>query len=227
MSVQDFLQSNFSNMPYTYEGKSNILVSVNLQSVERLGFQYGTIPSRVKNATIFRGSGLYGEPDGNGGNKTTDLTPTIISATEYYNVPEELQGRDIGFPIPSNTLPAFGLKYFTNDIKGKVTLQDHGVKTDKDDAADELQPNGRPLVRLLDRSTETYLVPDGATALNSKNSAEVNADGSFSFTGLNPEHTYQLSVSSSSYGYLEYTTLNFVKGETAVKSAGQEKRHRG
>lgn len=217
-SVQDFLQSNFS-MPYTYEGKSNILVSVNLQSVERLGFQYGTIPSLVKNATIFRGSGLYGEPDGNGGNKTTDLTPTIISETEYYNVPEELQGRNIGFPIPSNTLPAFGLKYFTNDIKGKVTLQDHGVKTDKDDAADELQPNGRPLVRLLDRSTETYLVPDGATALNSKNSAEVNADGSFSFTGLNPEHTYQLSVSSSSYGYLEYTTLNFVKGETAVKSA--------
>ena len=62
-------------------------------------------------------------------------------------------------------------------------------------------------------------MPDGATALNSKNSAEVNADGSFSFTGLNPEHTYQLSVSSSSYGYLEYTTLNFVKGETAVKSA--------
>ena len=173
MSVQDFLQSNFSNMPYTYEGKGNILVSVNLQSVERLGFQYGTIPSLVKNATIFRGSGLYGEPDGNGGNKTTDLTPTIIS----------------------------------------------GVKTDKDDAADELQPNGRPLVRLLDRSTETYLVPDGATALNSKKSAEVNADGSFSFTGLNPEHTYQLSVSSSSYGYLEYTTLNFVKGETAVKSA--------
>lgn len=218
-SVQDFLHSNFSNMPYTYEGKSNILVSVNLQSVERLGFQYGTIPSLVKNATIFRGRGVYGEPDGNGGTKTHELTPTIISETEYYNVPEELQGRNIGFPIPSNTLPAFGLKYFTNDIKGTVTLQDHGVKTDKDDAADELQPNGRPLVRLLDRSTETYLVPDGATALNSKNSAEVNADGSFSFTGLNPEHTYQLSVSSSSYGYLEYTTLNFMKGETAVKSA--------
>lgn len=220
MSVQDFLQSNFSNMPYTYEGKGNILVSVNLKSVERLGFQYGTIPSVVKNATIFRGSGLYGEPDGNGGNKTTDLTPTIISRTEYYNVPEKLQGKDIGFPIPSNTLPAFGLKYFTNDIKGKVTLRDEGktVTTD-DNPVTALQPNGRPLVRLLDRSTKTYLVPDGATALNSKNSAEVNADGSFSFTGLNPEHTYQLSVSSSSYGYLEYTTLNFVKGETAVKSA--------
>lgn len=219
-SEQDFLHSNFSNMPYTYEGKGNILVSVNLKSVERLGFQYGTIPSVVKNATIFRGSGTYGEPDDNGGNKTTDLTPTIISDTEYYNVPEELQGRKISFPILSNTLPAFGLKYFTNDIKGKVTLQDHGVKTDKDDdPVTELQPNGRPLVRLLDRSTKKYLVPDGATALNSKNSAEVNADGSFSFTGLNPEHTYQLSVSSSSYGYLEYTTLNFVKGETAVKSA--------
>ena len=62
-SVQDFLQSNFSNMPYTYEGKSNILVSVNLQSVERLGFQYGTIPSLVKNATIFRGSGSSARPN--------------------------------------------------------------------------------------------------------------------------------------------------------------------
>ena len=217
-AMQDFLHSNFT-MPYTYVGNSNILVSVNLQSVERLGFQYTTIHSPIENATVFRGKGEYGEPDGNGGFSTIALEPTIVSATEYYNVPEGMQGREISFPILSNTLPAFGLKYFTNDIKGKVTLQDHGVKTDKDDAADELQPNGRPLVRLLDRSTETYLVPDGATALNSKNSAEVNADGSFSFTGLNPEHTYQLSVSSSSYGYLEYTTLNFMKGETAVKSA--------
>lgn len=170
-------------------------------------YSYANKPAKVANATILRTENDYhSDPH------------TIVPGQTSFDFDDPLINAQVK-TIPYYTLPDIDVEYFTNDIKGKVTLQDHGVKTDKDDAADELQPNGRPLVRLLDRSTETYLVPDGATALNSKNSAEVNADGSFSFTGLNPEHTYQLSVSSSSYGYLEYTTLNFVKGETAVKSA--------
>lgn len=170
-------------------------------------YSYANKPAKVANATILRTENDYhSDPH------------TIVPGQTSFDFDDPLINAQVK-TIPYYTLPDIDVEFFTNDIKGKVTLQDHGVKTDKDDAADELQPNGRPLVRLLDRSTETYLVPDGATALNSKNSAEVNADGSFSFTGLNPEHTYQLSVSSSSYGYLEYTTLNFVKGETAVKSA--------
>lgn len=170
-------------------------------------YSYANKPAKVANATILRTENDYhSDPH------------TIVPGQTSFDFDDPLINAQVK-TIPYYTLPDIDVEFFTNDIKGKVTLQDHGVKTDKDDAADELQPNGRPLVRLLDRSTETYLVPDGATALNSKNSAEVNADGSFSFTGLNPEHTYQLSVSSSSYGYLEYTTLNFMKGETAVKSA--------
>lgn len=171
-------------------------------------YSYANKPAKVANATILRTENDYhSDPH------------TIVPGQTSFDFDDPLINAQVK-TIPYYTLPDIDVEFFTNDIKGKVTLLDEGktVTTD-DDPVTALQPNGRPLVRLLDCTTDSYVMPDGATALNSEHSAEVNADGSFSFTALNPEHTYQLSASSSSYGYLEYTTLNFMKGETAVKSA--------
>ena len=171
-------------------------------------YSYANKPAKVANATILRTE-----------NDDHSDPHTIVPGQTSFDFDDPLINAQVK-TIPYYTLPDIDVEFFTNDIKGKVTLLDEGktVTTD-DDPVIALQPNGRPLVRLLDCTTDSYVMPDGATALNSEHSAEVNADGSFSYTALNPEHTYQLSASSSSYGYLEYTTLNFVKGETAVKSA--------
>ncbi len=170
-------------------------------------YSYANKPAKVANATILRTE-----------NDDHSDPHTIVPGQTSFDFDDPLINAQVK-TIPYYTLPDIDVEFFTNDIKGKVTLLDEGktVTTD-DDPVIALQPNGRPLVRLLDCTTDSYVMPDGATALNSEHSAEVNADGSFSFTALNPEHTYQLSASSSSYGYYEIDQLNFVEGENGVKS---------
>lgn len=221
--------------PFTYTGKNNVRITCDAKGMDLEGFRYHcnvNNTSPITTATVHHFTGQVLEYDGlDSPYKTivdklnTALVPVAdnthinTKTAEWYGVPDSLKDLAYNIPLPTHSVPAFVYSYFTNDIKGKVTLLDEGktVTTD-DNPVKSLQPNGRPLVRLLDCTTGSYVMPDGATALNSKNSAEVNADGSFSFTALNPEHTYALSVSSSSYGYYQIDQLNFVEGENGVKS---------
>lgn len=206
--------------PFLFTGKKNVRLTLEMSDLldiyetswflARGGkgvYSYANKPAKVANATILRTE-----------NDDHSDPHTIVPGQTSFDFDDPLINAQVK-TIPYYTLPDIDVEFFTNDIKGKVTLLDEGktVTTD-DDPVISLQPNGRPLVRLLDCTTDSYVMPDGATALNSEHSAEVNADGSFSFTALNPEHTYQLSASSSSYGYYEIDQLNFVEGENGVKS---------
>lgn len=117
------------------------------------------------------------------------------------------------FNFQDHTLPAFQLTYYTNDIRGQVLDQDGRPVVD---AADELQPNGRPLISLYDETAQDYITPDGVDALNGINAAEVAADGTFSFTNLDHTHSYVMMASSANCGSKEMR-LNFDQG--AVEDA--------
>jgi hypothetical protein len=95
-----------------------------------------------------------------------------------------------------STLPAVSLTYYTSDIRGTFTdlngdaiVESIGGKT-----VDETGP----YVRLIDRT-------DGNKVIGKIHPA---ADGTFSFTNLNPNHKYHLSAFSYSYGYI-YKTVDF------------------
>ena len=107
------------------------------------------------------------------------------------------------FNFQANTLPAFQLTYYTNDIRGRVADADgnpivEDLNADGMDAT--LQPNGLPLISLYDVTAQCYIVPDDAETLNNQNSAEVNADGTFAFTNLDPTHNYRMMAASGTCG---------------------------
>ena len=118
------------------------------------------------------------------------------------------------FNFQNYTLPGFQLTYYTNDIRGTVLDSDDNPIVEDVNASNvnaELQPNGRPLISLYDETAEAYICPDGVNTLNSENAAEVNEDGSFSFSNLDHTHVYTLSASSSTCGSQE-KTINFDTG---------------
>lgn len=118
------------------------------------------------------------------------------------------------FNFQNNILPAFQLTYYTNDIRGTVLDPDGNAIQENTGATNvdhELQPNGLPLISLYDETAQEYIKPDGVETLNSMNCAEVNADGSFSFSNLDHTHVYTLLAASSTCGYQE-KTINFDTG---------------
>ena len=124
------------------------------------------------------------------------------------------------FNFQNHTLPAFQLTYYTNDIRGTVLDSDGNPIVEDTNATNvntDLQPNGRPLIRLYDKTSKEYIKPDGVETLNSQNAAEVNADGSFCYSNLDHTHEYTLFAESSTCGYQE-KTINFDSG-ISVQSA--------
>ena len=127
------------------------------------------------------------------------------------------------FNFQANTLPAFQLTYFTNDIRGRVADVDgnpivEDITADGVDAT--LQPNGLPLISLYDETAQCYVVPDGVEALNEQNSAEVNADGTFAFTNLDPEHSYRMMAASGTCGQQEVElTFDGIQQQGAPRKA--------
>jgi len=124
------------------------------------------------------------------------------------------------FNFQNHTLPAFQLTYYTNDIRGTVLDSDGNPIVEDTNATNvntDLQPNGRPLIRLYDKTSKEYIKPDGVVELNSHNAAEVNADGSFCYSNLDHTHEYTLFAESSTCGYQE-KDINFDSG-ISVQSA--------
>lgn len=129
------------------------------------------------------------------------------------------------FNFQNNILPAFQLTYYTNDIRGTVLDTEGGViveDIDDDNVDAQDQPNGRPLIRLYDETDKKYIKPDGVETLNSMCGAEVNEDGSFSFSNLDHTHVYTLSAASSTCGYQE-ETINFDTGLATSQSTSMLK----
>ncbi len=218
-AAEDFYQSNFST-PFTFTGKNNLRVSANLQNATDMEFSYNTVASSLAKPVVLRAQGAAYSASGA---KTADVSPVVVPPSEFYNVnAADFAGVDVPMEMKA-ALPAFGVTYFTNDIKGTVTLKRDGIKQTTDyDPDSTYQPNGLPIVRLLDRTTHTYIIPDGKTALNSSHAAEINADGTFSFSALNPAHTYQLSVASNNYGYYEVNPLSFTEAETVNQTVNRD-----
>lgn len=133
---------------------------------------------------------------------------------------QEVQSLFNYFNFQDYTLPAFHLTYYTNDIRGTV-LDPNGSPIVEDTEAGNvdtnLQPNGRPLIRLYDETDKKYIKPDGVENLNSMCGAEVNEDGSFCFSNLDHTHVYTLSAASSTCGYQE-KTINFDTGSAQAKA---------
>lgn len=129
------------------------------------------------------------------------------------------------FNFQNYTLPAFQLTYYTNDIRGKVLDTEGGVIVEditKPNVDAQDQPHGRPLIRLYDETDKKYINPDGVETLNSMCGAEVNEDGSFSFSNLDHTHVYTLSAASSTCGYQE-ETINFDTGLATSQSTSMLK----
>lgn len=129
------------------------------------------------------------------------------------------------FNFQNYTLPAFQLTYYTNDIRGKVLDTEGGVIVEditKPNVDVQDQPHGRPLIRLYDETDKKYINPDGVETLNSMCGAEVNEDGSFSFSNLDHTHVYTLSAASSTCGYQE-ETINFDTGLATSQSTSMLK----
>ncbi|CRH72952.1 Uncharacterised protein [Chlamydia trachomatis] len=99
--------------------------------------------------------------------------------------------------IQTHRLPAFGLKYYTNDIRGTVVNETgEGI--------------AGATVKLTDETTDDVM--DNATTV---------ADGKFEFVGLNPAHTYEVSITTSDMSGVKINRLNFdkSKAEAQVKLA--------
>ncbi len=129
------------------------------------------------------------------------------------------------FNFQNYTLPAFQLTYYTNDIRGTVLDTEGNVIVEDINAPNvdaQDQPNGHPLIRLYDETDKKYIKPDGVETLNSMCGAEVNEDGSFSFSNLDHTHVYTLSAASSTCGYQE-KTINFDTGFATSQSASMLK----
>lgn len=124
------------------------------------------------------------------------------------------------FNFQDYTLPAFQLTYYTNDIRGTVLDSNDNPIVENINASNvdtDLQPNGRPLIRLYDETDKKYIKPDGVDVLNSMQGAEVNEDGSFCFSNLDHTHVYTLSAASSTCGYHE-KMINFDTGSAQTKA---------
>lgn len=194
-TLEDFIQSNYER-PYTYLNEGNVCVTVNLTDAKNMHFKYGTFQAEAEKATIFRGKGIFTVKDPA---QNIDVEPTIVTSSEYYNVDQFLGGThpDIPFMIQTHRLPAFGLKYFTNDIRGTVVNETGAGIADA-------------TVKLTDETIDDVM--DNATTV---------ADGKFEFVGLNPAHTYEVSITTPDMSGVKINRLNFdkSKAEAQVKLA--------
>ncbi len=182
--------------PYVYDGKGVLLTLDQWYDGDPMNFYFLTSKCEKEVASVFR----------------TGKGCASVNGLYYYG----FRYGDVDNPETyRHVVPAFILDYYTNDIRGKV-LDNSGnpiVETEKTTE----QPNGYPLIRLYDVDAGKYIIPDGKTELNSKyESAEVNADGSFSFSNLDHRHTYKLAVGSNSCGFAQ-KTLTFLGEKTETE----------
>lgn len=189
-----------------------------------IGFSFPKTESVFKEATIYH-SNRQGNTATSEFNFYPDAQQSVAAALTqallelYSNITQPQAAAAAAavfqyFNFQNYTLPAFQLTYYTNDIRGTVhDANGDPIQEDitKDNVNKDLQPHGRPLISLFDVDAQEFIKPDGVTELNTGHSAEVNEDGSFSFSNLDHTHTYELMAESSTCGF-QKKTINFDTG---------------
>ena len=95
--------------------------------------------------------------------------------------------------LKRNQAPAIEATYYTNDVKFKITDNEGNLVND---TISDRQPNGRPFVRLKQGNTVIGI-------------HEVDENGEYIFHGVDYTKTYNISVASNSYGYIEADGIRF------------------
>lgn len=95
--------------------------------------------------------------------------------------------------LKRNQAPAIEATYYTNDVKFKITDNEGNIIND---TISDKQPNGRPFVRLKQGNTVIGI-------------HEVDENGEYTFQGVDYTKTYNISVASNSYGYIETDGIRF------------------
>lgn len=95
--------------------------------------------------------------------------------------------------LKRNQVPAIEATYYTNDIKFRITDNEGNLIND---TISDKQPNGRPFVRLKQGSKVIGIT-------------EVDENGEYTFHNVDYTKTYNISVASNSYGYIEADGIRF------------------
>ncbi len=214
---QTTLVANDFTTPYFYTG-GDVLVNVKLTNCNNVNFQFATTPVSDKEPLSYRGKGeLYEETRTSTGqwvskNHLKDVEATF-AGVHVYNLPEEFRGYDNNYlGLKENELPAYGLTFGQCDINVHLTSQ-------ANDEAEGWQYKYATLdgvtITLIDNNLEetdenyetTYTVVKGEELNNTPESAKED----YSFTKLNPNHTYTVTINGKSYGTVNVSDLLFVK----------------
>ncbi len=207
--AQPLFKSNFIK-PYTYRG-GNVSVDVKLEQTIDMDFAMNIMNVTPKVATVYRGKGAEILTKRNRTEvlettKLYDFEP-VFAGIQVYNLGDEFisrhgeyNGNYLG--LKENALPAYGLNYFTNDIKiSVVNLKGETV--------------GKCLARLKNVTTNEFIIPTGMAATN--NAITMDTTGKFSFEGLNPDDTYMLEVACPNYGMVTVKDVKFSGENTLAK----------
>ncbi len=183
--------------PYTYTG-GNMIVDILLSGTNDMDFHMNTFKVTPKVATVYRGNGAIWQSTRKGEEvigtpvKLMDFDP-VFAGTHVYNLPSGFppyNGNYLG--LEENGLPAYGLTFFTNDIKVSVKDSEGNPVTDAE----------------LELKFPTQVMK-----------TKVNPDGTYVFYGLDPSATYELFVDGKNLGQVTTTGIMFNGSQTPKESA--------
>ena len=144
--------------PFVYDG-NNVLITLDIAIPEDdvVNFAFDMASSNTENAIVIR---------------TQDYCINSMFALLPIFMP------DADFTFDAKQLPAFTLRYFTNDIRGRV-----------------LDAQGNTVSGL------TLEITDETDGITYRRGLRIASDGTFSFTSVDPAHIYTVSIRGGDYDF--------------------------
>lgn len=144
--------------PFTYGG-DNVLITLDIQLPENdiVNFSFDMATAKAENALVIR---------------TEKYCINSLAALAPILMP------DLDFDFNAQQLPAFTMRYFTNDIRGSVS-----------DAQGNLV-SGLKLIITDETDNITY-----------KRGLKIEDDGTFAFKSVDPTHLYTVAITGGEYNF--------------------------
>ena len=144
--------------PFTYGG-DNVLITLDIQLPENdiVNFSFDMATAKTENALVIR---------------TEKYCINSLAALAPILMP------DLDFDFNAQQLPAFTMRYFTNDIRGSVS-----------DAQGNLV-SGLKLIITDETDNITY-----------KRGLKIEDDGTFAFKSVDPTHLYTVAITGGEYNF--------------------------